>query len=93
MVLLDGPAGLGGRVLDLRAALGRLVALVVRSSLWPKRPDALLRFDLTRDGGRGTSLCWTLLVDEPMPDPALLGHLRKRVNQLINGQLRYSFGQ
>lgn len=67
---------------------------VIWSSLWTKRPDARLRFDLPADAsGQGTDLCWTLTVDDPMPDAALLGHMRKRVNQLINASLRYSFGQ
>jgi hypothetical protein len=26
-------------------------------------------------------------------DPSLLGHLRKRINELINANLRYTFGQ
>ncbi|WP_045878667.1 hypothetical protein [Pseudofrankia sp. DC12] len=63
------------------------------SSLWPKRPDATIHFDLPRrttDGG--TDLCWTLWADEPLPDASTIGHLRKRLNQLINANLRYSFG-
>jgi hypothetical protein len=68
--------------------------LVVWSSLWIKRPDAIVRFELPRDnGGYGTDLRWILLVDEPMPDAALTGHLRKRLNQLINANLRFTFGQ
>jgi hypothetical protein len=68
--------------------------VVVWSSLWTERPDALVRFDLPPDtSGQGTDLRWTLLVDDPLPDPGLLGHLRQRVNRLINGDLRYSFGQ
>ncbi len=68
--------------------------LVVWSSLWVKRPDARLRFDLPADRARqGTDLCWTLSIDEPMPEASLLGHMRKRVNELINRNLRYSFGQ
>jgi hypothetical protein len=66
--------------------------VVVWSSLWVKRPDSVVRFDLPAGGG-GTDLRWTLFVDEPMPEEALLGHLRKRLNQLINASLRYSFGQ
>jgi hypothetical protein len=66
---------------------------VVWSSLWEKRPDARVRFDLASDGAGGTRLRWTLLVEEPMPDPSLLGHLRKRLNELINANLRYTFGQ
>jgi hypothetical protein len=68
--------------------------LVVWSSLWTKRPDAIVRFDLPASVNRlGTDLRWTLLVDEPMPDAPLLGHLRKRMNRLINENLRLTFGQ
>lgn len=67
--------------------------LVVWSSLWPRRPDAEVRFELEFDGTYGTELRWTLLVAEPLPDPSLLGHLRKRMNQLVNGNLRRTFGQ
>ncbi|MFC0004335.1 hypothetical protein [Micromonospora siamensis] len=67
--------------------------LVVWSSLWPRRPDALVRFELESDGSYDTLLRWTLLVDEPMPDASLLGHLRKRINYLINESLRATFGQ
>lgn len=67
--------------------------LVVWSSLWQKRPDARIRFDVASDGAAGALLRWTLLVEEPMPDPSLLGHLRKRLNELINANLRYTFGQ
>jgi hypothetical protein len=67
---------------------------VIWSSLWSKRPDALLRFDLPADAaGQGTDLCWTLTVNDPLPDPPLLGHMRKRVNELINENLHYTFGQ
>lgn len=66
---------------------------VVWSSIWVRRPDAVIEFDLPTDGASGTSLGWTLLVDSPIPDPALTGHLRKRLNELINRDLRLSFGQ
>lgn len=65
---------------------------VVWSSIWPRRPDAIIRFDLL-PGGSGTDLRWTLSAEQPIPDEALLGHLRKRMNQLINADLRVSFGQ
>ena len=68
--------------------------LVVWSSLWARRPDARVRFDLPReDGGHGTDLRWVLLVEDPVPDASFLGHLRKRLNELVNADLRYSFGQ
>lgn len=66
--------------------------LVVWASIWPQRPDAVIRFDLPPGGG-GTDLRWTLSIEEPVPDEALVGHLRKRLNQLINAELRHSFGQ
>ena len=65
---------------------------VVWSSLWPGRPDAEVHFDLEPFESE-TRLCWTLLVDEPLPDDSKLGHLRKRLNELINGNLRGTFGQ
>jgi hypothetical protein len=68
-------------------------ALVVWSSLWPARPDAVIRFNLPPDNGGGTDLRWTLLVSEPVPDEAFIGRMRYRLNQLINAELRYTFGQ
>jgi hypothetical protein len=68
---------------------------VVWSSLWVKRPDARLHFDLlARNGGAdGTDLRWTLYVDEPVPDASLVGHMRKRIGELINANLRFTHGQ
>jgi hypothetical protein len=66
--------------------------LVVWSSLWLSRPDAEVHFHLEPVDAE-TSLRWILLVDEPFPDDSKLGHLRKRLNHLINGNLRRSFGQ
>lgn len=67
---------------------------VVWSSLWKERPDAVIRFDLPRDkSGQGTDLRWTLEIEEPLPDDGLVGHMRKRLNELINANLRCSFGQ
>jgi hypothetical protein len=66
--------------------------LVVWSSLWPKLLDAQIRFDLSADGSE-TSLRWTLLAPEPLPDHAVVGHLRKRMNRLVNADLRFTFGQ
>lgn len=67
---------------------------LVWSSLWTERPDAVIRFDLPRDkGGYGTDLRWTLEVEEPVPDGVLVRHMCKRLNELINANMRYSFGQ
>jgi hypothetical protein len=66
---------------------------VVWSSIWSRRPDARVRFDLRYGGGGGgTALRWTLSVDEPAPEPSLIRHMCKRLNELINAELRYSFG-
>lgn len=68
-------------------------SLLVWSSVWIKRPDAVVEFDLPRAADGGTDLRWTLYVEDPVPDDALVGHLRQRMNRLINADLRYSFGQ
>ena len=57
------------------------------------RPQLRIRFHLEPDGGAGTSLRWVLEGDPPAPDPSALGHLRRRLNELINANLRYTFGQ
>ncbi|MEV6979890.1 hypothetical protein AB0M95_01290 [Sphaerisporangium sp. NPDC051017] len=66
--------------------------LVVWSSLWPERPDDEIRFDI-RPAQNGCSLRWTLPTPGEAPEQAVLGHLRHRLNFLINAQLRFSFGQ
>jgi hypothetical protein len=66
---------------------------VVWSSLWIKRPDAVVAFELAPSPDGGTALRWTLSVDEPIPPDPFVRHLRQRMNQLINADLRFSFGQ
>ena len=66
--------------------------IVTWSSLWVKRPDGVIRFDLDAGAG-GTNLRWTLPVDDAPPADALIGHMRKRMNQLINADLRHTFGR
>ena len=66
---------------------------VIWSSIWTRRPDARIHFDLPPSSDGGTDLQWTLLVGAPPPDAGLTGHMCKRLNQLINAELRYSFGQ
>jgi hypothetical protein len=59
---------------------------VTWSSVWVRRPDAVIQFDL--DGGWSeTMLQWALYVDEPAPDDALVGRMRRRLNELINANL------
>ena len=62
------------------------------SSIWLAHPSARIRFDLRGDGAGGTDLRWTLLMDEPTPADAEVAALRHRINELINGELRCSFG-
>jgi hypothetical protein len=66
--------------------------LVVWSSIWQMHPLARIRFELEPERGGGTQLRW-ILTDEVDPGPASVGHMRKRVQQLINAELRFSFGQ
>lgn len=66
--------------------------LVVWSSLWVKRPDARIRFDLPPGGG-GTDLRWTLLLEPPDPNDSLFRHICQRIGELINANLRYTYGQ
>ncbi|MCS7475773.1 hypothetical protein ACFFQW_24780 [Umezawaea endophytica] len=66
---------------------------VVWSSLWPSRPNDQVRFVLTPSGDGGTSLGFTLLTPDEAPDRSKTGHLRKRLNQLLFADLRYSYGQ
>ena len=68
--------------------------LLVWSSLWPDRPADLIRFDLEPDAeGSGCLLRWTLPTQDPaVPPDSVLGHLRKRLNVLINEKLRLSYG-
>jgi hypothetical protein len=66
--------------------------LVVWTSLWPSRPQDLIRFDL-RPKGMGTDLRWTHVSPSAAPDTAEINHMRYRLNFLINAQLRFSYGQ
>jgi hypothetical protein len=65
--------------------------LVVWSSIWTRYPNARLRFDLV-DARGGTDLRWTLYLDEPLPDEGQLRHLVKRIGELINAELRFTYG-
>ncbi|MEN4464259.1 hypothetical protein ABFV47_25155 [Mycolicibacterium fortuitum] len=67
---------------------------VVWSSLWPRRVDARITFELPQGGpGGGTDLRWTLTVEEPAPDKNLTSHMHKRINTLIHANLRHTYGQ
>ncbi|MBY6388070.1 hypothetical protein HG717_29730 [Rhodococcus erythropolis] len=66
--------------------------LVIWSSIWPDRPDAVIRFDIEAVGN-STMLRWTLFLEDPIPSEAEVVRTRKRLNTLINANLRFNFGQ
>jgi hypothetical protein len=67
---------------------------VVWSSLWPDRPQDRIRFDLRiADDGYSCALRWSLLTPDDPPSDSKLGHLRHRLNLLVNDRLRGSYGQ
>jgi hypothetical protein len=65
----------------------------VWSSLWPSRPDDQIQFALAASPDGGTLLRFTLLTPGEAPDQSKTGHLRRRLNQLLFADLRFSFGQ
>lgn len=66
---------------------------VVWSSLWPSRPDDRVHLELAAVEGGETSLRFTLLTPDEPPDQSRTGHLRRRLNQLLFADLRFSYGQ
>ncbi|TJZ78119.1 hypothetical protein FCG67_13475 [Rhodococcus oryzae] len=67
--------------------------LVVWTSLWLLRPDANIRFDIDGPPRGSATLTWTLILENPVPDVATIIRMRKRLNELINANLRFTFGQ
>lgn len=65
---------------------------VVWSSLWPARPKDEIHFALAAVGTE-TLLRFTLLTPDDPPDQSKTGHLRRRLNELLFADLRYSYGQ
>lgn len=55
-------------------------------------PGARVRFDIVEPPHGSTTLRWMLTVG-PAPDEETLVRTRKRVNELINANLRFTFGQ
>jgi hypothetical protein len=93
---LDAAARPWLHLLDDEVAPRVLVAekpdLVVWSSLWPRRPDDVVRMELCPHSG-GTALRWTMTTDGEPPDDSATGHLRHRLNHLLWSDLRLSYGQ
>ncbi|MBY6368435.1 hypothetical protein [Rhodococcoides corynebacterioides] len=75
-----------------RVLVSEHASVVVWSSIWLARPDAKVRFELA-SAESGTDLRFTLLPDPPIPDDDEIRTMRKRLGWLINGQLRYTYGQ
>ncbi|MCK9877405.1 hypothetical protein MXD61_18660 [Frankia sp. AgPm24] len=73
-----------------RVLEARHPTLVVWSSLWLAHPDDQIRFDLAPSGS-DTSLEWSLLSPRQI-GPEEVSPRRRRLNELINGQLRDTFG-
>ncbi|GAB19232.1 hypothetical protein GOEFS_077_00240 [Gordonia effusa NBRC 100432] len=65
---------------------------IVWSSIWSRRIDAQIDFELTPRRG-GTDLRWTLLIDGPELEDRLKRHFCQRIGELINANLRYTYGQ
>lgn len=65
---------------------------VVWSSLWPSRPRDQVHLELIADGSE-TLLKFTLLTPDEVPDQSKTGHLRRRLNELLFADLRFSYGQ
>ncbi|WFE54261.1 hypothetical protein [Micromonospora sp. WMMD1155] len=77
-----------------RVVAGYAPVLLVWSSLWPHRPLDLIRFDLSPGlPGGDCILRWTLTTDGDLPSESTVGHLRHRLNYLVNDRLRLSYGQ
>ena len=65
---------------------------VIWSSLWPSRPSDQIRLELSDAAGH-TLVRFRLLTPVEAPDQSKTGHLRRRMNQLLFADLRFSYGQ
>lgn len=64
---------------------------VTWSSTWTHHPEVEIRFGLS-PRNCGTSVRVELHAPEPVPSEASIGHLRKRILELIFRDLQYSYG-
>ncbi|MEV6558966.1 hypothetical protein AB0M22_24855 [Nocardia sp. NPDC051756] len=78
---------------DPKVLAAEIPNTVVWSSLWPTRPDDQIHFHLTPTNSGETLLNFTLLTPTEPPDQSKTGHLRRRLNQLLFADLRFSYGQ
>lgn len=67
--------------------------LVLWDSIWRSDPELAIRLDLVGSAAPDTSLTWTLLAPNAALDPTVLKLRCRRLQELINRDLGYSFGQ
>jgi hypothetical protein len=65
---------------------------VVWSSLWLSRPRDQVHLELAAAQDE-TLLRFILLTPDELPDQSKTGHLRRRLNELLFADLRFSYGQ
>lgn len=65
---------------------------VIWSSLWPSRPNDQVHLGLVAAGNE-TVLRFRVLTSDDPPDASKTGHIRRRINQLLFADLRFSYGQ
>lgn len=66
---------------------------VVWSSIWRGAPVVSIHFDIAASGG-GSTVSWVLDAGSASPpNPTELSKMKQRIDQLINRDLRLSFGQ
>jgi hypothetical protein len=65
---------------------------ITRSSIWSDHAELIIEFQI-EPCGPGAAVTWTLLGPEGCLDDLEIRQRRRRLNQLINGQLRDTFDQ
>jgi hypothetical protein len=66
---------------------------VAWSSIWPDHPELVIEFHLGPGPGGGTDLEWRLLSPRESPGDAAVRCLQRRMNEIVNRDLRLSYGQ
>lgn len=68
---------------------------LVWASIWTRHPELTIHLTCTPDGA-GCRLRFVVHAPDATPgvdDDAWIGHIRRRLNQLLFGELRFSYGQ
>jgi len=67
---------------------------IVWSSLWPDRPDDRIELIIAPyESETALEFVWSAPEGSDVPSAGRIGHVRKRLNVLLFGELRYSYGQ